>query len=338
MLVGQINLLAAYNHWQQRRRDMPAFLFSTPGIAVYTTCVTLIFGLVMGSFLNCLAWRSVRGESWVHGRSHCDSCGHVLAVRDLVPVVSWLASRGRCRYCGARISLRNPLSEITCAVIYLLIVMRYDFSLETLEMLGFASTLFVATLTDLDDYVIPNGCIVAAVIIRLLFIGGQWLLFNIDPVPFLKMSLIGAAAVVIPLTVIVIIMDHVLRRPSMGGGDLKLFGVAGLYFGWQSCLFLLIVACVLGIVFALVSQRKPAKAQAKGGIGSEEVIGFEPDGAAGVGNNVKSAAAHAEELVGDSSTGVPEHAFPFGPSIALACIITMLVGDQVLVWYLSLLI
>ena len=42
---------------------MPTVLFSTPGLAIYTSVVTVIFGLVMGSFLNCLAWRSVRGES-----------------------------------------------------------------------------------------------------------------------------------------------------------------------------------------------------------------------------------------------------------------------------------
>ena len=289
---------------------MPTVLFSTPGLAIYTSVVTVIFGLVMGSFLNCLAWRSVRGESWTHGRSHCDYCDHVLSVRDLVPVVSWLSTGGRCRYCGKHISARNPVSEIICAIVYLLVVLRYDLSLETLEMLGLSSVLLVATLTDLDDYVIPNGCIASAVIIRALFIVGEWKIFGADPLPFLKMSLIGAAAIGVPLILLVLVMDRVLKRPSMGGGDIKLFIVAGLYFGWQRCLFLLIVACVLGILFAILFQ---AKATSSDDSSHEEQIRDKKD-----------------------SEDVPSRAFPFGPSIAAAFIVTMIVGDQILAWYLSL--
>lgn len=66
-------------------------------------------------------------------------------------------------------------------------------------------------------------------------------------------SLIGGVAVFVPLLLVVLVADKVLGRDSMGGGDLKLFFVAGLYFGWQQCLFLIIVACVIGIVLAFAA-------------------------------------------------------------------------------------
>ena len=62
-----------------------------------------ILGCALGSFTDCLAGRMLNGTSVLKGRSHCDACGHVLGVLDLVPLFSRLCLRGRCRYCGAKI-------------------------------------------------------------------------------------------------------------------------------------------------------------------------------------------------------------------------------------------
>ncbi len=290
-------------------------------LAIYLTCVAALLGSVMGSFLNCVAWRIVQGESWVSGRSHCDSCGHVLEPRDLVPVISWLFTRGRCRYCGAKVSARNPATEIGCAVLYVVILWRYGFTFQTLEMCGLASVLLVASLTDLDDYLIPNGCIIAAVVIRAVYLVVCALLGQ-DVGPVVRESLIGAVAVTVPLLILVLIMDRVLGKPSMGGGDLKLFAVAGLYFGWRQCLFLIIVACLLGIVFALAGKHW-----------------FKADGAEHPDTDApEDGDAIKQTVSADAEDDVPEHAFPFGPSIAAAMVVTMLCGREVLAWYLGLLL
>ena len=63
----------------------------SPFITVYCCAVAALLGACTGSFLACLAWRTVHGESVLRGRSHCDVCGHVLGVRDLVPVFSYPA-------------------------------------------------------------------------------------------------------------------------------------------------------------------------------------------------------------------------------------------------------
>jgi len=110
----------------------------------------------------------------------------------------------------------------------------------------------------------------------------------------------SAFGIGIALIVVVLVADKVFGRESMGGGDLKLYFVAGLYFGWQQGLFLVILSCIIGIIVAAVSARPSS----------------EKDGQA---------------------SGVLGHAIPFGPSIAAACIVTMLVGKPFVTWYLSLL-
>lgn len=60
-------------------------LYLSPALTVYCCALALALGGCMGSFLNCMAWRVVHGESVWKGRSHCDVCGHVLGPVILSP-------------------------------------------------------------------------------------------------------------------------------------------------------------------------------------------------------------------------------------------------------------
>lgn len=222
---------------------------------VYCLVVVAVLGLCMGSFLNCLASRLVSGESILHGRSHCMSCGHPLGIADLVPVFSWLASGGKCRYCKEPVSARYPVTEVLCAVVYVSIYLRYGLSIEALELIAFMSVLLVLSLTDLDTFVIPNATIIAALLIRLAYLVFRFVSGGCqDFAPFID-ALVGGLAISVPVLLLALIMDKVLGRDSFGGGDVKLLFVAGTYFGWKQGIFLVVTACVLGLVFALLGRR-----------------------------------------------------------------------------------
>ena len=103
---------------------MPFFLILIPWVLVF------LFGACLFSFLNVVSWRLPRKRSFVSERSACPACGHVLAARDLVPVLSWLLLRGRCRYCCARISPRYPLMELLGGAFAMLSAALCGFSLR----------------------------------------------------------------------------------------------------------------------------------------------------------------------------------------------------------------
>ena len=266
---------------------------NSPLITAYVLVVAAVFGAVVGSFVNCWAWRYLQGKSIVHGRSHCTSCGHDLGARDLVPVFSWLFSKGRCRYCKAKVSARYPITELVCAAVFAAITARYGLTLETVELLLFASVLLFLSLTDIDDFVIPNGCIIVALAVRVAYLLASWALGTTTP-DAIVYYLASAFGVGIALLVVVLVADRAFGRESMGGGDLKLYFVAGLYFGWQQGLLLVIVSCIFGIAVAAISARS-------------------------------------------SGVSMMKRSIPFGPSIAAACLVTMLVGNPLVTWYLSLL-
>ena len=102
-------------------------------ITVYCCAMAALLGACMGSFLNCLTWRMLHGESVLRGRSHCDVCGHVLGVRDLVPVLSYVCSGGKCRYCGAKLSARHVWGELAGGAMFVSALLKYDISLQVLE-------------------------------------------------------------------------------------------------------------------------------------------------------------------------------------------------------------
>ena len=137
------------------------------GITAYILFITFILGCCLGSFADCMAVRLVSGQSVLSGRSHCDSCGHVLGVLDLFPVLSWLLLKGKCRYCGAKIPPESFITELIAGIGCCLVVYRYDLSVMSLQGILLGLILLIVSLTDLHSWIIPDRLHVAGVLVFL---------------------------------------------------------------------------------------------------------------------------------------------------------------------------
>jgi leader peptidase (prepilin peptidase)/N-methyltransferase len=224
------------------------------GTLLYFSALALILGAVFGSFLNCAAWRIAHGESFLRGHSRCPSCNHPLGVRDLVPVFSWLFQKGRCRYCGVKISVRYPLTELFFALVTLLCLLRFDLTILCLRNWIFLCCLFCLSLVDLESYIIPDGCLITA--------AAAWVL----ALPFLRPGWTEILRAVLAglvfgggILLLSLVMDKILKKESLGGGDVKLFAVVGLYLGFVGTLFSMLLSCVLGLVFVVLMNRRGEK-------------------------------------------------------------------------------
>ena len=225
-------------------------------LLAFCVVVAACLGAVGGSFLNCAAWRIVHDEPFVRGRSRCPACGHTLTPLELVPVFSWLIQRGRCRACGEKISVRYLLAELIFALATVLCLLRFDLTVLCLRNWVFLGCLFLLTLTDLDGMIIPDGCHIAAVLAWLIalpftFTGWRDVLLSIGAAVVFGGGLLGVS----------LVMDKIMGRDTLGGGDIKLFAVVGLYLGFIGTLFAMVIACVLGLVIhALTAKRGDGRA------------------------------------------------------------------------------
>lgn len=223
----------------------------SPFITVYCCAVAALLGACTGSFLACLAWRTIHGESVLRGRSHCDVCGHVLGVRDLVPVFSYLLSGGKCRYCGAKLSARHVWGELISAAVFVSLLLQYDISLQTLEGWLLACVLLACTFADLEGYIIPDRFVAVGAV---LFVAT--LFWEPEPLRRALDGALGGVTVASGLLLLSLYMDKRMQRETLGGGDIKLLFLTGLFFGWKGNLLCLVLACVVGIVWGLAGKRR----------------------------------------------------------------------------------
>ena len=178
-----------------------------------------VFGAVVGSFLNVVAYRLPKGQSLVAPRSRCPSCQAPIAEYDNVPVVSWLVLRGHCRSCGARISPRYPLVELLTAVTFAAVALARGVDDDLVMELPFAAVLIAVAAIDLEHRIIPNRIVLPAAIYAV--IAGA--IVRTGDLPELLIA--GAAAFA------ALLLAALAYPAGMGMGDVKLAGVMGLYLG-----------------------------------------------------------------------------------------------------------
>lgn len=208
-----------------------------------------ILGGCLGSFLNVCIFRLPAGESVVSPPSHCPSCDMVIGWRDNVPVVSWLILRGRCRGCGTRISPQYPLVELAAAAIWVAAALRYGVQWQGLVVALFFTLLLGIALTDARSYIIPDE----------FSIGGTVLGFALSFAPgglTWKESLVGAVLGFGFLYLTGLLGEWWLKKPAMGGGDIKMMAMIGAFLGPLGAVLTVFLGALVGtIIFLPISLR-----------------------------------------------------------------------------------
>jgi leader peptidase (prepilin peptidase) / N-methyltransferase len=184
-----------------------------------------LLGLVVGSFLNVVAWRVPNSKSVVRPASACPECGHTIRARDNIPVLSWLLLRGRCRDCGSKISAVYPLVEALTGLLFVLVLCKFGLGLEFVAYAYLAALAVVLTCIDLQHHRLPDVLVLPAypVLVGLFAlecaVTGEWW-------PLVT-ALIGGA-----ILFTIYFLAALVYPGGMGFGDVKLAGVLGIALGW----------------------------------------------------------------------------------------------------------
>jgi leader peptidase (prepilin peptidase)/N-methyltransferase len=210
------------------------------------------FGLLIGSFLNVVAYRLPRGESLVKPRSRCTSCGEEVRPYDNVPVLSWLVLRGRCRHCSARISPRYPAIELVTAIVFAAVVVVRGLDADLALELPFAAMLIAVANIDLEHRIVPNKILLPMAVWGV----GATALVRPD---FLPEALIAGAAAFTAL-----LLAALAYPAGMGMGDVKLAGVMGIYLGAAVAPALFAAFLAGSLVGVAMLARHGAAARKKG--------------------------------------------------------------------------
>jgi leader peptidase (prepilin peptidase)/N-methyltransferase len=194
---------------------------------------TASMGLVIGSFLNVVAYRVPAGLSVSRPRSACPGCAQPIGSRDNIPVVSWLMLRGRCRHCATNISARYPAVESLTAVLFILAAVRLGWSPSLPAVLVFFGGLVALGAIDLEHYLLPRkivyptGILAGTALLGAAAGTGQW------------HRLVAAAICGVAAFAVFFAINFANPR-WLGFGDVRLMAVIGLVLGWFGPITLLV--------------------------------------------------------------------------------------------------
>ena len=210
----------------------------------YPITLAVLFGAVVGSFLNVVIHRLPRRESMVLPPSHCPTCSVAIAFYDNIPIISYLFLGGRCRSCRARISPRYPIVEAANALLWALVVQRFGIGVEGFVWAAYCSALLVVTGIDLDHRLIPDVITLPGMALGL----GASLIMPITFLDSLAALLLGGGF----FYAVAVISDFVLGKPGMGGGDIKLTAMMGAFLGVKHVAFAVLAALCSGSIVAII--------------------------------------------------------------------------------------
>lgn len=237
--------------------------------------LTLIFGLLVGSFLNVViyrlplqlqhSWRrdaldflgrepepDARKFGLVFPPSRCRHCETELKPWQNIPVISYLILKGKCKACAAPIAVQYPLVEALCGLLSAWVIFIFGFTALGAMALLFTWLLIALTGIDLNHQLLPDS-----LTLPMLWLG---LVVNVfGGFTDIDSAVIGAAAGYLSLWSIYWLFKLLTGKEGMGYGDFKLLAALGAWLGWQQLPLIILVSSLVGALVGtalLLAQRK----------------------------------------------------------------------------------
>lgn len=196
--------------------------------------ILFTIGAGMGSVANALIDRLPRGESWVKGRSHCDKCGHVLGILDLIPLLSYLVLSAKykgCRYCHKPIPVRNFLVELILGLAFM-VILGHTWAYDSFVLIGIFFITIVIAVMDWETRLVSETLVGLWLVLVVLGGWGDWV------GALVGLGVIGG-------------IWAVTRGKAMGFGDVEIATVMGWWLGWPRIVPALWVAFVSGAIIGI---------------------------------------------------------------------------------------
>jgi leader peptidase (prepilin peptidase) / N-methyltransferase len=237
--------------------------------------LALLFGLILGSFLNVCIYRMPRDLSVVRPRSFCPSCERTIAWFDNIPVLSYLMLRGHCRHCGARIPVRYPVVELLTGGLFFLVVKGRGVSPEAVKECLFAFLLVGLIFSDLEERILPDEFTLGGTLLGLavafavplkrglmsIFLPMSW---N-DGLISVMEAAAGAAFTSGAMWLVATIYQKVRHKEGLGLGDVKMVAMIGAFLGMEGALMTLLLGSlagsVIGLAYILITRKDASQYQ-----------------------------------------------------------------------------
>ena len=180
-----------------------------------------------------------------------------------IPVISYIFLKGKCGFCNKTISIRYPAIEIIVGTASFMLFPSHQLSLDLIVHYLFYFSIFCVFLAhfiiDLEFQILPDELNVYLLLIMLVY---SFLNFS-----FSHWIIGGLIGFLVPYGITWAFYKF-RGQIGMGGGDIKLFGVLGIYLGPQGIIYNIFFSCFLGSLvggaYILIARKEKNHAFAFG--------------------------------------------------------------------------
>ena len=217
---------------------------------VILNITVIVTGLILGSFINVLAYRLPNNMPIILSRSQCPKCNTIIPLYRNIPIITYLVQIGKCHNCKQPISLQYPIIEFLTATV-LLFGFNNDWSNSEYILFIWSSCILITiSIIDFKTFMIPLKLIILFFLGELLFmIGNPSNIYNMLLGLFLGFGYLGLTF---------IITSIIYKKQTLGYGDLLLISVLGLWLGPINILICIFLSSILGILLWVVKSYQKA--------------------------------------------------------------------------------
>ena len=215
----------------------------------------VVFGLIIGSFLNVVIHRLPLRQEIVFTPSHCPRCNAAIPFYLNVPLLSYAILLGRCRSCRAGISPQYPLVEALTGLSFWLAFQRYGLSPHAAACAVFLCLLIVLAAIDLKYMILPDELTLGGAAVFLVYSFFNPEIGQLDAV----LSGLGAALFFAALFYAYLKLRKV---EGLGFGDVKMALLLGLFLGVRRLVVAIFLASLTGLlagIFFILFKKKNLK-------------------------------------------------------------------------------
>ena len=212
---------------------------------------SLIFGVVIGSFLNVLIYRLPLKKSIVTPRSFCPSCNKTVPWYHNIPIFSYFILKAKCSNCKEKISFFYPIVEILSAIITLALFYKLGLSLKLVFSLILFYALIVLSFIDFRYKAVPDYLLL--IVFILAFFLTDFSIFE----AFKSAFLVSGAFVLLNFLITFyiqnikarIIKDESLKtQEALGEGDIPIIALLGIVLGVKGALIAIFFSALFAII------------------------------------------------------------------------------------------
>ncbi len=213
----------------------------------------VVFIFVLGSFLTSfftLVGMRVPKKLSINGRSQCDECKEVIPWYGLIPVFGYFLVMGKCVHCKTKIDLKYPIYELIGGLLFVLGFVVLEGNLPEFMIYSImVSLMIIVSVSDIEYQIVPD-------IILITFLPIILILRLVYPVETILNVLLGGVLGFLFMYLIAWYGKKRFKKDALGGGDIKLYFIIGLFLGVQIVFLSLFFASLLGIILGRLVIKK----------------------------------------------------------------------------------